>query len=326
MERTGWRAIIYDAPWARFKDGQEGVFVSEDGRTCETIDDDRSNIVVEADENSNPSEPRTGHILFRQKGSDLFDIVCLYQEAAGVYLLTVNPVTIDGCVGKRYDELRDSLIVYEKINNNPQKRVTDFTLVSPTEQQAQESDNFKLLAGTTIPIVVSKGGKTAESTLTITSQYETNEVYQNTIIDGFVESNFEFTKEDDGSHSMCTVIFYKKETPIEHIGNTPVFGCSGGTIEISINKTESKDPEYKILIGDITVTHIYKIYKCGEEISPSVMHPGTATISVVEEEGIKVLSGGNPIKLTIAESVTAITLKITPNLGEEKTLLLTVPN
>lgn len=79
MERTGWRAIIYDAPWARFDSGQTGVIVSEDGRTCETVDDDKSNIKVIADETQSTSK-KSGHILFRQKGSNLFDIVCLNQR------------------------------------------------------------------------------------------------------------------------------------------------------------------------------------------------------------------------------------------------------
>ena len=80
MERTGWRAIIYDAPWARFASGQTGVIVSEDGRTCETVDDDKSNIKVIADENTQGVDRKNGHILFRQKGSNLFDIVCLRQR------------------------------------------------------------------------------------------------------------------------------------------------------------------------------------------------------------------------------------------------------
>lgn len=80
MERHGWRAIIYDADWAKFKSGQTGVIISEDGRTCETIDDDKSSIVVIATKNESGAPRSNGHILFRQKGTDLFDIVCLRQN------------------------------------------------------------------------------------------------------------------------------------------------------------------------------------------------------------------------------------------------------
>jgi hypothetical protein len=81
-KRAGWRAIIYDAPWAFFKKGQSGVIVSEDGKSCETIDDDKSSIKIIAYKNETLSPKGTGHVLFRQKGSDLFDIVCLYQYAS----------------------------------------------------------------------------------------------------------------------------------------------------------------------------------------------------------------------------------------------------
>ena len=95
MERHGWRAIIYDAPWARFQTGQTGVIVSEDGRSCETVDDDKSSIIVVADPNTTFEDRGNGHILFRQKGSDLFDIVCLYQGAGGTYGLEASDITID---------------------------------------------------------------------------------------------------------------------------------------------------------------------------------------------------------------------------------------
>jgi hypothetical protein len=84
MERHGWRAIIYDAPWARFKSGQDGVYISEDGRSCETVNDDISSIIVEAIPNTTDEVRDNGHILFRQKGSDLFDIVCLSQNPGKV--------------------------------------------------------------------------------------------------------------------------------------------------------------------------------------------------------------------------------------------------
>lgn len=78
MEKRGWRAIIYDAPWAMFKPGQSGVVISEDGKSCETLNDDISSIIVVEDPDEKPiSKADKGHILFRQKGSDLFDIVCL---------------------------------------------------------------------------------------------------------------------------------------------------------------------------------------------------------------------------------------------------------
>ena len=44
--KNGWRAIIYDAPWAYFKPGQEGVMITSDGKACETIDDEKDSIIV----------------------------------------------------------------------------------------------------------------------------------------------------------------------------------------------------------------------------------------------------------------------------------------
>lgn len=78
MEKRGWRAIIYDAPWVKFvlDDGESGVVISEDGKSCETLNDDISSIRVVKDPDAK-EKGTGGHILFRQKGSDLFDIVCL---------------------------------------------------------------------------------------------------------------------------------------------------------------------------------------------------------------------------------------------------------
>ena len=76
MKKHGWRAIIYDAPWAIFEPNQTGIIISEDGKSCETADDSISSVKIIIDPESE-SSGGDGHILFRQKGSDLFDIVCI---------------------------------------------------------------------------------------------------------------------------------------------------------------------------------------------------------------------------------------------------------
>ena len=116
--KSGWRAIIYDAPWARFKPNQKGVIISSDGRSCETTDDSKDCIIIVVDAHIGLEDRDNGHVLFKQKGSDLFDIVCLYQESGGVYELEITDrfgytsgVTIDGCSGT-YTDLRNGIVVY----------------------------------------------------------------------------------------------------------------------------------------------------------------------------------------------------------------------
>ena len=97
----------------------------DDGKTCETVDDDKSSIVVVADVNENFAPRKNGHILFKQKGTDLYDVVCLYQDATEhVYQLCISDDVKLDIASANYGKLKDNLMVYWIIdgddeNNNP---------------------------------------------------------------------------------------------------------------------------------------------------------------------------------------------------------------
>lgn len=119
MANNGWRALIYDAEWARFKRGQEGVIVSEDGRMCETLDDNRDNIEIEADPNLLFLPRTSGHILFKQKGTDLFDIVCIEEEPGGTLALEATDTEFIVCNNGTIITLADlanKMIVTSSVN------------------------------------------------------------------------------------------------------------------------------------------------------------------------------------------------------------------
>lgn len=299
MERQGWRAIIYDAPWARFASGQSGVIISDDGKTCETVNDDVSSIIVEADKNTSFNERDNGHILFRQKGSDLFDVVCLYQRAGGTYELEVENVTIDGCVGKDYGSFIRDLVIYE-IENGNRRKVTGYEniksmLVKPTAIDA--SNNFKNNTSSpiTMPITVSNDGATASATLTITpfdSQTGIEE-YDRTEIIGL--NSVTITKKGDGS-SYCNIYMSK------------TVDCEGGTFKINVNQGTSADPTYELDFSGVSAILHFNVIKCGVVIS-STTRNDTITYRLMPKDGVSLVSStSNSMLISAANGVSSITV------------------
>lgn len=249
----GWIAIIYDAPWARFKDGQPGVIVSDDGKTCETVDDDKSNIVVVADVNENFAPRKNGHILFKQKGTDLYDVVCLYQDATEhVYQLCIesesdeNPevaVTLDSNVGsENYSILKNKLRVYWIIDGDESNTMecTDYTLITPTPQ-----DNFSSETSYTISVSATMGGapytnNTPECAkicvVTSTGETRTFKGIDFFCGDEKIDDNFTgFTATYvDGSGSSVFIL-----TP-----SVSILNCDGGSVNFTVTEKPSTYPTY----------------------------------------------------------------------------------
>ncbi len=299
MERQGWRAIIYDAPWARFVSGQPGVIVSDDGKACETVDDDISSIIVEADKNTSFDERDNGHILFRQKGSDLFDIVCLYQGAGGTYELEVENVTIDGCVGKDYGSFIRDLVIYE-IENGNRSKVTGYEniksmLVKPTAIDA--SNNFKNNTSSpiTMPITVSNAGATASATLTITpfNSLSGIEEYDRTDITGL--NSVTISKKGDGS-SYCSLYMSK------------TVDCEGGRFKISVNQGSSVDPTYEIDFSGVSAILHFNVLNCGI-VTSSTTREDTITYTLMPKDGVSLVSStSNSMLISAANGVSSVTI------------------
>ena len=301
MERQGWKAIIYDAPWARFKTGQTGVIVSEDRRSCETTYDDKSSIIVEADSNISFENRENGHILFKQKGSDLFDIVCLYQKAGGTYELAVDDVTIDGCVGKDYASFIRDLNIYE-IENGNRKKVVGYEKIKSMVVKPTATESFKNITDSvvTIPIIVSNRGATATGEAILMPNSQQHEEYIDTVINGFNTSDVTMSCDSPGTY-YCTM--YKDYDNLN--------GCHGGKVKFAINKGVTSDPTYTIDFSNVAVTLNYNIIKCGEIIG-TTSYTDTASYVIAPKQGVSVInSSSNSIKASIADGVRSITIVMT---------------
>ena len=269
MNNNGWRALIYDATWARFKTGQTGVFVSEDGRMCETIDDNRDNVLIEADPNLGFTERTSGHILFKQKGTDLFDIVCLEQAAGGVFELFLTGISATICSVEDSDTIYDTLnntlasqgLVQYSINGGERHALSagDFTVIMPNRS------GLKSLAQ-----IVSETNQAQSCGLMVTIRFSDGNIYSSntatfTAVPGDVavkkdeKSVFDFsllkvvvTEEVNGGEGGGAKAVVCQITPV----NGSVIGCSDTTVrftattkEDSCNCTITKDKTELECIG-----------------------------------------------------------------------------
>lgn len=318
MERHGWRAIIYDALWARFQTGQTGVIVSDDGRSCETIDDDKSSIIIVADPNLALEERDNGHVLFRQKGSDLFDIVCLWQDAGGTYGLEVSDMTIDGCTGKDYGSFIRDLVIYE-ILNGEKTQVTNYEdkkamIVSPTASDA--SNNFRNTGNTPITylIKVSYAGAVATATLTSTAAEEEHEEYTNTTFEGLDQVTIEKTGNGD---TFCSIYADR--------GNK-VGACSGGSVTFAVNEGQTSNPSYKISTVAVTATEHFDVKKCGTTIG-TASHSVAVTCQLVPKSGVSVIeSGSNYLSISVTPGVSSVTVIVSTSRGVSREITLQIPS
>jgi hypothetical protein len=311
-KRKGWRAIIYDAPWAYFKKGQSGVIVSEDGKSCETVDDDKSNIKIIAYKNDTYYPKGIGHVLFRQKGSDLFDIVCLYQNASEkpeeVLVLHVDNVNLDGCTAT-YRKLLELLNVYWTKGTETTK-CTKYNLITPTPQDVYPE-------GETLEIKVTASIGTNEYEATgacyISAASEETTSYTNTVISIDCIKNF-VSKVTGGSSTQCGI--YPTNVSLE---------CEGGNYTFSINKVNGSDPVYEIGLSCAGVLNYFSVTQCGEEKRTYSEH-GELEWSVVSGN-VTILQTSPTLKISVTPGVTSVTLKATEKTyGVSETITITLPS
>jgi len=312
MERHGWRAIIYDAPWARFRPDQDGIVISEDGRSCETTSDDKSTIIIEADPNISMNERTNGHVLFRQKGSDLFDIVCLKQDPGGSYEIKVDNLTIDGCVLKAndypYSTFINNLRIYENLNGEGWKEITGYEdkknmLVKPTA-----SDAANKYEGVTEIVIKGKYDSSGSSILTITEEGTDIEQYTD---DTVTVTNVE--KTEPGTKT-CGIV--KKDGAADK--------CTGGKVYFTVTSSTISDSVYVITFN---VINNYDIYNCGVKRGATAATGSISSCSVKSPAtGVSILEhGDNSVKLSVSYGIVSVNLSITTNKGKTKNITISLP-
>ncbi len=267
-KKTGWRAIIYDAPWAYFKKGQDGVIVSEDGKSCETVDDDKSNIIIMADENVEFVARSNGHVLLRQKGSDLFDIVCLHQEASQhTYELKCNKVTLNGCTAK-YADFESQLEVWWLQDGRETLPCDNYSAITPTNADIHES-----YVGTsyTINVIAVRGGVTfsAQNECVINSADEPTNEYDHTEFSIDCIKSKSNIKKTPGSAPTCSIVPPSSKPT-----------CHGGTVTFKVNKTSAGNDRYEIGLSCASATNYYNVMRCNNPIDTTT-EQGHLTFSFI---------------------------------------------
>ena len=353
MGKYGWKAIIYDAEWAVFKKGQNGVFVSEDGKVCETIDDDKSNIIVEADPNVSFALRTNGHILFRQKGTDLFDIVCLSQESGGIYELEAHDVTIDGCEGMDYSTFIESLDVYEIINRTDRRKLSyddKKNMVSrPNQQDFINNNNYigynNGEGGNVIVSIFGKHDTITSSKIIITAVNEPYEQYTGTSINGLENITISHYGTEEGcflsivsdAADGCTgglVKFAKKNAGEQLCTIQPKSGnvagkCNGGAVTFEAKITQISYPKYIITVN-VSISDNYDIMQCGAKIGTTSQTVNEYNVSVIPKDGIEVTQefsyDTKTIIISASNGVSTMALVITTDKGFRKEIELEIPN
>jgi hypothetical protein len=336
-KRKGWRAIIYDAPWAYFKKGQSGVIVSEDGKSCETVDDDKSNIKIIAYKNDTYYPKGIGHVLFRQKGSDLFDIVCLRQKASEIpTFLNVDDVYMNGCTAT-YNGLLEMLNVYWTKGTETTK-CTNYNLISPTPQDVfQESTTLDIK----VTASIGRDEKEATAKCYISSAGEEVTAYTGTEIniDCIV---YHVRKISDGTSTVCVIS--SSDAPLTCDGGLHTFTASevGGTASCTItpnnvtlkcsgkrtfiiNKSEPSNPIYEIDISCASALNNYKVTQCEKDIR-TYSENGVLDWEVVS--GNATIIQYNPtLQISVTPGTRSVTLKATERTyGISRTIKITLPS
>lgn len=305
MEKRGWRAIIYDCEWAFFKENQSGLTISNDGKECETWDDniDLVDVILEKNESY---DDKGGHILFSQKGSDLHKIVNINQGGNQTYELRVstNYNKFNGCPGDcddRYGYFLDGITIEERKNSS---REEDWIKIDNTNKNyyltRPKKDDIcngwlDNLGNQDVPETVAVENTCYDFTppihaeasvdITIASSNE-NEVYYDTEISNDNAVKAEFIPSPTPT---CSIGIYGGGEPecscegaevqfialsdatceigIEN-GEEASCSCTGKTVQFSGKTTIIESSiEYNITgLNQVIVTHIYNIIKCEETI------------------------------------------------------------
>lgn len=282
----GWKAIIYNAPWARFAQGQSGVIISQDGKTCETTDDSKNSIIVTSDENTSYEPRENGYILFTQNDTGLYDIVCLYQNPAEhEYSLHVNDLALT-CDNATWSNFQNSLSVYFLEDETNRIPCTNYTINYPTEQAFNTMAQSMVNTSFTISVSASYQSQeyTAQGTCNLT--FESIKVARFT---GYCENKITVEA------SNCQ--FAAHPTSI---------GCNDShtiTFTITSSKIYTVD-----LNGFVECEVCDKI--CGNDDLKNCQ-PGTIEYCEPQGEGVNIVERGNDyIKFTVAnEGASAIEFK-----------------
>ena len=293
-QRHGWRAIIYDAPWARFVPGQVGVIISEDGRSCETSNDDKSSIKIEADPNIGFSDRANGHVLFTQKGSNLYDIVCLSQESGGTYEIKAEPLTVDGCaLGDSvysYSSLVRDIKIMECYNRGAWQEITKAEDKSKMISNYSEV-NFHPKKGETLDIEIKgKYGSSASTTLAIISEGIDTYEYSG------CEISYSATCTEKGKISCI------KKTIKFSIASEPhtITGCEEFKVEFVASESSAATSDCSegcIVSSGISdsiyeikfyITNKYNIINCGEITGYTNSGGSITNISVDKKDDVKI--------------------------------------
>lgn len=336
-ERTGWRAIIYDAPWAYFKKGQSGVIVSEDGKSCETVDDDKSNIKIIAYKNETFYPKGIGHVFFRQKGSDLFDIVCLRQKASEIpTILNVDDVYMNGCTAT-YNGLLEMLNVYWTKGTETTK-CTNYNLISPTPQDVfQENTTLDIK----VTASIGRDEKEATAKCYISSAGEEVTSYTSTEISIDCIANH-VRKVSDGTSTVCSISPFGASSSCEGGNQTFIASevessitcaispknitleCDGGKRTFIINKSEPSNSIYEIDLSCASATNYFKVTKCEEE-KRTYSENGVLDWEVVSGNAT-VIQYSPTLQISVTPGTRSVIIKATEiTYGVSKSITVTLP-
>jgi hypothetical protein len=313
--KTGWRGIIYDGDWARFKQGQKGIIVSEDGKTCETSDNDKSRIVIIAEKNPSYKKggERFGHVLFRQKGSDLYDIVCIMQNPSKhTYILHVNNIDLNRC--DKWNSFK------EKLKNNVYFENEEGTITYPSKYNiiSPVKSDFNNLQVGVLPISITavEEGKeySASSTCYVADdewKYSDTEFtinIKNSDILKIKEGryNYDILSNPDSIDCNGGEVKFTVKLADYFISPTPeIIDCNGGNVLFEV-KGGIEYSIYEIDVTGITAVNVFK--KCGEpdrrETSTNVMIECISTYAEIIE------SSSNKIKVKVDPAEPNIVIKV----------------
>ena len=286
MEKLGWKGVIYDAQWARFKAGQKGVIVYEGGKECEATDEAKDRIEIEVDKNASLYKTRKGYILFTQKGTNCTDVVCISQEAGGTYELFLNDIELYECLTSPdingYNVLVNKIKenTYESVNGGEKTPVRDWS--TKTIYPSYEDYSPGIVNRYVSRVEDNENNASASATIIITPAQE--------------------------EIKNCTVSIPNDLKPtldnlsLKQVSSATSFPCTGGTVSYSVEKV------YTIDLSRASCTITYQ--KCGTESRVeeknylSIQWEGITFDSNGNETNEKVEITGNIMKITVKKANT----------------------
>jgi hypothetical protein len=101
-----------------------------------------------------------------------------------------------------------------------------------------------------------------------------------------------------------------------------IVDCDGGVVTFS---AQQSDDVYKIDFSELEVYEEYYIKQCGQIIR-TITRTTTVSYSLVEQEGVSLISVSGDIMLISADGVDEVEVKITTDRGESKNKKLEIPS